>query len=255
MCLKNYVRRLLLICTTYIFLAIINHWLYDRQIAPHTRRLRLRVFNLNRILLIDVKRAIDIVLALVALIVFSPLMLTIAIIIRLRLGAPVLFCQNRPGRHGKLFVIYKFRTMHILHDTDGNLLPDEERITTFGHFLRSTSLDELPEFFNVLHGDMSLVGPRPLLEQYLPLYTSRQARRHEVRPGITGWAQIHGRNMPTWEEKFEMDVWYVDNHNLWLDLKILALTPIKVLRREGISQVGYVTAEHFEGTTEVETEF
>lgn len=174
----------------------------------------------------------------------------LAILVLFRHGLPVFFAQQRPGLHGKPFYIYKFRTMTNARDTNGQLLPDEQRLTRFGQFLRSTSLDELPELFNVLKGDMSLVGPRPLLMQYLERYTLEQARRHEVRPGITGWAQINGRNAITWEEKFKLDVWYVDNCSLWLDSKILALTIWKVLRREGISQQGQATMSEFLGTQE-----
>lgn len=167
---------------------------------------------------------------------------------RLRLGSPVLFRQQRPGLHGKPFMMYKFRTMTDSMDTNGNLLADDERLPSFGRFLRSSSLDELPELFNVLKGDMSLVGPRPLLMEYLPLYSPLQARRHEILPGITGWAQINGRNAISWEEKFKLDVWYVDNQSLWLDLKIIFLTFIKVFRREGISHEGQATMEKFTGS-------
>jgi len=164
------------------------------------------------------------------------------------MGSPVLFRQVRPGLHRKPFVMYKFRTMRDLRDTEGRLLPDEMRLTRVGHILRATSLDELPELFNVLKGEMSLVGPRPLLMEYLELYTPEQARRHEVKPGITGWAQVNGRNAITWEEKFKLDVWYVDNWSLGLDLKILALTLIKVLKREGISADGHATMPEFRGS-------
>lgn len=193
------------------------------------------------------KRVLDVVLASVALLILSPVMLIIALAIRLTMGSPVLFRQMRPGLHGKPFVIYKFRTMLDLRDEQGNLLPDEVRLTKLGKFLRRFSLDELPELWNVLKGDMSLVGPRPLLMEYLELYTPEQARRHEVKPGITGWAQVNGRNALSWEEKFRLDVWYVDNWNLWLDLKILALTIIKVFRREGIAQPGRATVDRFNG--------
>lgn len=161
----------------------------------------------------------------------------------------MLFRQMRPGLHGEPFTLYKFRTMTDARDADGNLLPDAQRLTRFGRFLRSTSLDELPELWNVLKGDMSLVGPRPLLMQYLERYTPEQKRRHEVRPGITGWAQVNGRNAITWEEKFALDVWYVDNQSLWLDLRILMLTVWKVLRREAISQAGNATMTEFMGTS------
>jgi len=166
--------------------------------------------------------------------VISPLLLTLALLVRIKHGPPVLFRQQRPGLHGEPFFMYKFRTMTDTRDAEGNLLSDERRLTSLGRFLRSTSLDELPELISVLKGDMSLVGPRPLLMKYLPLYSQEQARRHEVRPGITGWAQIHGRNAISWEEKFALDVWYVDHGSLYLDLKILLKTMKKVLVREGI---------------------
>lgn len=191
------------------------------------------------------KRGFDIVISLVLLILLLPLLLLIALLIRLTMGRPVLFRQMRPGLHGKPFVMYKFRTMTNARDEEGRLLPDEKRLTRFGAWLRAWSVDELPELFNVLKGDMSLVGPRPLLIEYLDRYTPEQARRHEVRPGITGWAQVNGRNAITWEEKFVLDVWYVDNHSLWLDIKILILTLIKVLKMEGISAKGHVTMPKF----------
>jgi sugar transferase EpsL len=178
----------------------------------------------------------------------SPVLLGLALLVRVKLGAPILFRQMRPGWHGRPFIIYKFRTMTDAHDAAEQLLPDADRLTKFGRFLRSTSLDELPELFNVLKGDMSLVGPRPLLMQYLDRYTPEQARRHEVRPGITGWAQIKGRNAITWEQKFELDVWYVDHASLVLDVKIIALTAWKILKREGISQPGQATMQEFRGT-------
>ena len=168
--------------------------------------------------------------------------------IRITMGTPVFFRQQRPGLHGEPFTIYKFRTMTDKRDDQGDLLPDAERLTPFGRFLRIASLDELPELVNVLRGEMSLVGPRPLLMQYLERYTPEQARRHEVRPGITGWAQVNGRNALSWENKFELDVWYVDHVSLWLDLKIIALTLWKIVRREGISQPGRATMEEFVGT-------
>ncbi len=196
-----------------------------------------------------VKRGIDIVVSGLFLIVLSPLMLTLVLLVWRKLGSPILFRQVRPGLHGKPFVMYKFRTMTDARDADGNLLPDSERLTTFGRWLRATSLDELPELFNVLKGDMSLVGPRPLLMKYLTRYTPEQARRHEVKPGITGWAQIHGRNALSWEEKFQLDVWYVDNWSLWLDMKILWCTLRIVLMREGISAEGHATMPEFRGTT------
>lgn len=194
------------------------------------------------------KRILDLCLALPALILASPLLALIAVMVRRRLGAPVFFYQQRPGLGGRPFRIVKLRTMTDATDANGALLPDEDRLTPFGAFLRRTSLDELPELLNVVRGDMSLVGPRPLLMQYLPLYTPEQMRRHDVRPGITGWAQIHGRNAISWEEKFALDVWYADHLSLWLDLKIIALTVWKVLRREGISQPGYATADYFRGS-------
>lgn len=198
------------------------------------------------------KRIIDIIGALVGLIVSSPIMLIVSLIIYLTMGRPVFFKQLRPGMNGKPFVIYKFRTMLDLKDKDGNLLPDEKRITAIGRFLRSTTLDELPEFWNVLKGDMSLVGPRPLLMEYLPRYTPEQARRHNVKPGMTGWAQVNGRNAITWEEKFKLDVWYVDNWNIPLDLKIIFLTILKVFKREGVSAEGYATMPEFVGSKNME---
>jgi lipopolysaccharide/colanic/teichoic acid biosynthesis glycosyltransferase len=194
-----------------------------------------------------VKRCIDIVGAGIGLIVLSPFFVITAIAIWVRMGTPVIFKQMRPGLNGKPFCMYKFRTMTNEKDEQGNLLPDELRLTRLGRFLRSTSLDELPELFNVLKGDMSLVGPRPLLMQYLERYTPEQARRHEVKPGITGWAQVNGRNAITWEEKIALDVWYVDNRSLWLDIKILAMTMVKVFRREGISAAGEATMPEFMG--------
>ncbi len=199
------------------------------------------------------KRLMDICLASVALVLTALPMLVIALLVRLSMGKPVLFRQQRPGLHGKPFTLIKFRTMRDLRDASGNPLPDEMRLTRVGQWLRSTSLDELPELFNVLKGEMSLVGPRPLLMEYLPRYTPQQARRHEVKPGITGWAQVNGRNALTWEQKFELDVWYVDNWNLWLDLRILALTVWKVLRREGISAEGCATMPVFTGTPHEES--
>lgn len=179
--------------------------------------------------------------------VLFPFLLLLALLIRNKLESPVLFRQVRSGKLGKPFTILKFRTMIDARDDNGNLLADAERLPSFGRFLRSTSLDELPELWNVLKGDMSLVGPRPLLIEYLSLYSPEQARRHEVRPGITGWAQVNGRNALTWEEKFKLDVWYVDNRSLWLDLKIIALTLVKVMQRSGISAEGEVTAQRFTG--------
>ena len=193
------------------------------------------------------KRFLDILLAFAALVILSPLMLLLAIWIRVTMGTPVLFKQTRPGLHGKPFTMYKFRTMTDARDPQGNLLPDEQRLTKLGQFLRSASLDELPELINVLKGEMSLVGPRPLLMAYLDRYSPEQFRRHEVRPGITGWAQVNGRNAISWEEKFKLDVWYVDHWNLWLDLKILAMTLRKVIKQEGISHPGQATMEEFKG--------
>jgi len=194
------------------------------------------------------KRVFDIVVSAVALTVLAPVMGLIALLVWRTMGRPVLFRQARPGLHGKPFVMYKFRTMRDLRDAEGNLLPDEARLTPFGRWLRTTSLDELPELVNVLRGEMSLVGPRPLLMEYLERYTPEQARRHEVKPGITGWAQIHGRNNLSWDERFKLDVWYVDNWSLWLDVKILWRTLWMVLRREGISAQGHATMPEFRGS-------
>jgi len=194
-----------------------------------------------------VKRVMDILLSIICLILFLPIMILIAILIYLNMGSPVIFRQLRPGFHGKPFYIYKFRTMKDLRDENGNLLPDEQRLTRFGAFLRSTSLDELPELINVLKGDMSLVGPRPLPTRYLPRYNEFQMRRHEVKPGITGWTQVKGRNSLSWEEKFKLDVWYVDHWSILLDLYIIVLTIWKVLKHEGISAEGHVTMPEFKG--------
>jgi sugar transferase EpsL len=196
-----------------------------------------------------IKRVVDIVGASVGIILFAPVMLVVALLVLLTMGRPVLFRQQRPGLRGKPFTLYKFRTMRDARTPSGELLPDELRLTTFGKWLRSTSLDELPELFNVFKGEMSLVGPRPLLMEYLPRYSPEQARRHEVKPGITGWAQVNGRNALSWEEKFRLDVWYVDHWNLWLDVKILLLTIWKVLKREGISAEGSATMPVFTGNT------
>ena len=193
------------------------------------------------------KRLVDLILTVFALVLVLPVLGVITVLVRWRLGSPVLFRQQRPGLHGKPFMLLKFRTMTDARDANGDLLPDEQRLPPFGQFLRRTSLDELPELINVLRGDMSLVGPRPLLMQYLDRYTPDQMRRHEVRPGITGWAQINGRNALSWEEKFALDVWYVDHLSLWLDFKITLLTAWKVLRREGISQEGFATMPEFMG--------
>ena len=195
------------------------------------------------------KRLLDVVGSVTGLLLLSPVMLCTAILVRKRLGSPVLFSQVRPGLGGKPFRMLKFRTMTDARDLDGQLLPDRDRLTPFGRFLRGTSLDELPELLNVLKGDMSLVGPRPLLMEYLPLYSAEQARRHDVKPGITGWAQINGRNAISWEQKFALDVWYVDHQSVWLDLRILALTVWKVVRREGISAANDATMPRFEGNS------
>ena len=197
--------------------------------------------------MIDTKRLFDILGASAGIVACSPILVGAAVGVRLKLGSPVLFTQTRPGKEGEPFTIYKFRTMTDERGPDGELLPDEERLTPFGQFLRSTSIDELPELLNVVAGDMSLVGPRPLLMEYLERYNDEQARRHEVRPGITGWAQVNGRNAITWDEKFEHDVWYVDNQSLWLDVKILAMTVWQVVRRDGISQEGHATMKRFRG--------
>lgn len=194
-----------------------------------------------------IKRVMDILGAGLGLLMLGLPMLVIALLVRIKLGSPVLFRQQRPGLHGEPFTLLKFRTMTDARDKEGNLLPDAQRLPPFGRFLRTTSLDELPELWNVLRGEMSLVGPRPLLMEYLPRYTPQQMRRHEVRPGITGWAQINGRNAISWEEKFTLDVWYVDHLSLWLDVKIIALTLWKIVRCEGISQPGVATTNKFMG--------
>jgi sugar transferase EpsL len=202
-----------------------------------------------------IKRCMDMVGSGLGLVIFSPILMVLAILIRIRMGRPIMFKQMRPGLHGRSFFMYKFRTMTDERDANGALLADEQRLTRLGRFLRSTSLDELPELFNVLKGDMSLVGPRPLLMQYLQRYTPEQARRHEVKPGITGWAQVNGRNAITWEEKFALDVWYVDNWSLWLDIKILAITVVKVFKREGISAAGEATMPEFLGIKEPDLQY
>ena len=194
-----------------------------------------------------IKRIIDILVSLIALIFLSPILLIIYLLVRINLGAPAFFLQERVGKNNKVFKMIKFRTMKDARDKDGNLLSDNERVTKFGSFLRSFSLDELPELINILKGDMSLVGPRALLVQYLEYYNDEQIRRHEVLPGLTGWAQINGRNSITWREKFELDVWYVDNWSIWLDIKIFFLTFWKVIKREGINQSETVTMEYFNG--------
>jgi lipopolysaccharide/colanic/teichoic acid biosynthesis glycosyltransferase len=200
------------------------------------------------------KRAFDILAAASSMVIFCVPMMMLAWIVRTRLGSPVLFRQIRPGLHGRPFEMIKFRTMRDAFDENGKPLPDAERMTPFGSFLRSASLDELPELWNVLKGDMSLVGPRPLLMEYLERYSPEQARRHEVCPGITGWAQVNGRNAISWEEKFKLDVWYVYNQSLWLDIKILWMTFVKVFKREDISQEGQATMEKFMGSNRSEGE-
>jgi sugar transferase EpsL len=212
--------------------------------SQHEHTERLRYVNLQ----VMAKRFFDFWVAIMILIIFSPLLLFIAISVRVQLGFPVLFVQIRPGLYGKPFSMFKFRTMTSERDAADNLLPDAKRLTSFGRFLRSWSLDELPELWNVVRGDMSLVGPRPLLMEYLPLYSARQFSRHNTRPGITGWAQLNGRNLISWEEKFDLDVWYVKNKSFWLDFKILILTIGKVFRREGISAEGEATMPLFYGT-------
>ena len=195
-----------------------------------------------------IKRLFDILASLFSLLLLFPVLLIVAFLIKLKLGSPVFFRQTRPGLNGKPFEMVKFRTMRDALDAEGNPLPDEQRMTRLGTLLRATSLDELPELWNVLKGDMSLVGPRPLLMEYLPLYSAEQYRRHETRPGVTGWAQINGRNALSWGEKFKLDVWYVDNQSIWLDLKILVLTVRQVLVRDGISADGQATMERFTGS-------
>jgi sugar transferase EpsL len=197
---------------------------------------------MNQKIQLLIKRLFDIIFSLTLIILLAPLILFIALLIWVTMGRPILFKQRRVGYQGQVFTIYKFRTMTEERDENGNLLPDEQRLTRFGRFLRETSLDELPELFNVLKGDMSLVGPRPLLVEYLPYYTPEERKRHNMRPGITGWAQVNGRNAITWDQKLALDVWYVDNWSLWLDFKIILMTIIKVIKREGISTNGYATA-------------
>lgn len=193
------------------------------------------------------KEITDKVISAVGLILLLPLLALLAALIRFFLGSPIVFFQQRPGKNGVVFQIYKFRSMSDAKDSEGRLLPDDERLGKFGRLLRASSLDELPALWNVLKGDMSLVGPRPLLVEYLPLYSKEQARRHDLKPGVTGWAQVNGRNSISWEEKFELDVWYVENQSFWLDLKILFLTVKKVLVREGISSDSSATMEKFKG--------
>ena len=197
--------------------------------------------------IVEPTRMLDTVVACIFLLILWPALVAIALAIIAELGLPVLFRQQRPGLNGRLFTMYKFRTMRSAFDSGGNLLPDSERLTRLGRFLRAASLDELPELWNVLKGEMSLVGPRPLLPEYLTRYTDYQRRRHEVKPGITGWAQVNGRNALTWAQKFDLDVWYVDNRSFWIDLKILWRTLQTVFRREGISQTGHATMPEFFG--------
>jgi lipopolysaccharide/colanic/teichoic acid biosynthesis glycosyltransferase len=197
-----------------------------------------------------IKRLLDIVLSGGALLVLWPVLLVVAILVRVKLGSPVIFCQERPGRDEKIFKLYKFRSMSDARDENGELLSDEVRLTKFGRLLRSTSLDELPELWNIFRGDMSLVGPRPLLVKYLPLYNEQQRHRHDVRPGLTGWAQVHGRNLIGWEEKFQLDLWYVEHISFAVDVKTILLTVRNVLRREGISSESAATMEEFTGTKE-----
>jgi len=194
------------------------------------------------------KRLFDLLFSATLLLALLPVFLLVALLVRIFLGSPVLFRQQRPGWRGKPFGIFKFRTMTDARDANGELLPDAERLTPFGCWLRRTSLDELPQLINVLKGELSFVGPRPLLMEYLPLYSPEQARRHEVRPGITGWAQVNGRNAIAWEDRLRLDVWYVDHRSLWLDLKILWLTVMKVVRSEGVSAAGQATVEKFKGS-------
>ncbi len=197
-----------------------------------------------------IKRIFDFSVALLALVLLLPVLIIIYGLVVFFMGRPAIFKQPRPGKNGEIFYLRKFRTMTDERDKEGRLLPDEDRLTPLGRFLRRTSIDELPGLWNVLIGDMSLVGPRPLLVEYLPLYSEEQARRHEVKPGITGWAQVNGRNAISWEEKFRLDVWYVDHQSFWLDLKILLMTMKKVLRKEDISQDGHATMPYFTGSNE-----
>ena len=199
-----------------------------------------------------IKRVFDIIVSILGILVLSPLMLVLLVCVRTKLGSPALFKQERPGKNGIIFTMYKFRSMTDAKEPDGTLLPDADRLTLFGLLLRRTSLDELPELFNILKGDMSVIGPRPLLVRYLPRYSARQARRHEVRPGLTGWAQVNGRNAISWNDKFELDVWYVDNLSFITDLKIFLMTITSVLKREGISQESQATMEEFMGNNPVE---
>lgn len=197
-----------------------------------------------------IKRLLDFTLSFLALIILSPVLLVTALLVRIKLGSPIIFHQERPGKSEKIFRLYKFRSMTDECDENGNLLPDDERLTRFGQILRSTSLDELPELLNILRGDMSIVGPRPLLVKYLPLYNEEQRHRHDVRPGLTGWAQANGRNAISWEEKFKLDVWYVQHISFWVDVKVIFMTVKKVFCRDGISSETSVTMEEFSGTKE-----
>ena len=197
-----------------------------------------------------IKRLLDFTLSFLALIILSPVLLVTALLVRIKLGSPIIFHQERPGKSEKIFRLYKFRSMTDECDENGNLLPDDERLTRFGRTLRSTSLDELPELWNILRGDMSIVGPRPLLVKYLPLYNEEQRHRHDVRPGLTGWAQANGRNAISWEEKFKLDVWYVQHISFLVDVKVIFMTVKKVFRRDGISSETSVTMEEFSGTKE-----
>jgi len=197
---------------------------------------------------VKIKRFFDLYVLMAGAIVFLPILACTALLVKLKIGKPIFFTQKRPGLHGKPFSIYKFRTMTNEKDMDGNLLPDDIRLVPFGIFLRNTSLDELPELYNVFKGEMSLVGPRPLLLEYLSLYTQEQFRRHEVKPGITGWAQVNGRNNLSWEDKFRLDVWYVDHWSLGLDMKIILQTVVSIFKRDGINQPGQATAEKFKGS-------
>ena len=195
------------------------------------------------------KRFVDFLLSLIAIILLSPVFLVVALLVRTKLGSPILFCQERPGKDEKIFMMYKFRSMSDERDENGQLMPDEVRLTSFGKKLRSTSLDELPELFNILKGDMSIVGPRPLLVKYLPLYSAEQRKRHDVRPGLTGWAQANGRNAISWEEKFKYDVEYTEKYSFFMDLKIIFMTVRSVLRHEGISSESAATMEEFLGNS------
>lgn len=197
-----------------------------------------------------IKRLLDFTLSLLALIVLSPVLLVTAVLVKVKLGSPVIFHQERPGKAEKIFCLYKFRSMTDERDKNGELLPDEERLTRFGRILRSTSLDELPELWNILRGDMSIVGPRPLLVKYLPLYNEEQKHRHDVRPGLTGWAQVHGRNLLSWEDKFSYDVWYAQNIRFLTDVRVVLLTVKCIFAREGISSETSATTEEFSGTKE-----